>query len=72
MKTPTVRLCAECKYAHKTHPESTYTFCRNPVIAQIDADILSGYGEGAACRYERAKTWFGKCGMKGKLWEPKE
>lgn len=73
---PYPALCKDCKWSAMHEGRDWYLKCVNPIINAKDSWALSrakgdtAYGSDA--QRERAKTGlFAKCGMKGKLWEPK-
>lgn len=76
MKKPFPALCKDCKWTVK--PDWAHNLrCYHPKVVGQDAWALgsiSGVGEaaGKSCTDERGEKWFAQCGMKGKLWEPKE
>ena len=76
MSKPYPALCRECKWSKKEDPQRYDLRCFNPIINANDSYALSSteLGAGTCCRDERRKVgWlFVKCGMKGKLWEPKD
>jgi hypothetical protein len=68
-----VKLCRDCKYAAPEKDSSWSLLCTNPEVNSKDYFMLSGASQyGSSARFEREKKWFTPCGMKGKLWEPKE
>lgn len=74
MSKPYPALCRDCKWSKPEDERYWNLRCIHPVINANDSWALSStkLGGGTCCRDERAKRgWFTKCGMKGKLWEPK-
>lgn len=74
-KKPYPALCRDCKWSRKEDHRDWYLRCSNPIINANDSWALAkGSADyGSDTQQERSKRgWFAKCGMKGKLWEPKE
>lgn len=75
MKKPYPALCADCKYS-VPEPGTVYSLdCVNPIVNGKDPWALSAAQRkrGTSCRTEREKRGFwAQCGIKGKLWEPRE
>jgi len=68
-----VKLCRDCKYAAPEKDSSWSLLCTNPEVNRKDPYMLSSnIPQGSSARSEREQKWFTPCGMKGKLWEPKE
>lgn len=64
-----VKFCKDCKWSHP----SDMLVCKHPVVNMHDCYSLGGTKiNGTECIHERSKTWFAKCGIKGKLWEAKQ
>ena len=75
MNKPYPALCRDCKWSRTEENRDWYLRCVHPVINANDSWALSrGNREyGSDTQQERAKRGlFTKCGIKGKLWEPKE
>lgn len=76
MKKPFPVLCKDCKWSYM--PEDRYNLrCGHPKVNARNAWALGsvtaeGDAAGKSCTDERGEKWFAQCGMKGKLWEPKE
>lgn len=74
MAKPYPAFCRDCKWSHIEEGRDWNLRCINPIINANDSWALSTtkMGRGSDAQREREKTgWFAKCGMKGKLWEPK-
>lgn len=74
MSKPYPALCRECKWSYKEDGRDYYLRCTHPIINANDSWALSKGSAtyGSDTQVERAKkSWFAKCGMKGKLWEAK-
>lgn len=77
-----VKFCRDCMWSRKVNTMKDLR-CINPYVMSINSYALSSvaseiddttveYNYGVACCLERdEKSWFAKCGMKGKLWEEK-
>lgn len=68
--------CNNCKYSKPEERSEWCLRCYHPLVNANDAWALSSAntsdcGNGTNCHDERGVRWFAKCGMKGKLWEPK-
>jgi len=76
MNKPFPLLCLDCKYS-EADPNSNWSHkCFHPKVVANNAWALSSNFEGkpygVSCQGERKKrSWFAPCGMRGKLWEPK-
>jgi len=68
-----VKLCRECRHS-MPEPGSEWNLrCMNAEVNKRDPWALAGSkAHGSNARDERTRKWFSPCGMKGKLWEPKE
>lgn len=74
------KLCRNCKHSRVDRSSPWNNRCFHPIAVADDPWALSANptdgnepGTGVCCRTERdKKSWSAKCGMKGKLWEPKE
>ncbi len=70
---PIVKLCRECKHYV---PDKTLSRCgcTNPIVNSHDEWALSSeFPSGTNARDERSRKMpWAFCGMKGKLWEPKD
>ena len=67
--------CKDCKWSWKLKDSDWEIRCLNPHVNANSSWALSCGTEisGTAASTERSdKSWFAKCGMKGKLWEPKD
>lgn len=74
MLKPFPVLCKECKFSIPEEHSEWNLRCINPIINAKDPFALATNSvkiHGSDCRRERSKTWFIRCGMKGKLWEKK-
>jgi hypothetical protein len=74
MSKPYPALCRECKWSRKEDNRGSYLRCVHPIVNANDPWALSGGSNnyGSDTHNEREKRgWFANCGMKGKLWEPK-
>jgi hypothetical protein len=68
---PEVKLCRECKYS-EAGADMTVR-CVHPEVNKKDPWVLSSFIRGSSAKDERTRQWYGApCGMKGKLWEPRE
>ena len=70
------KLCLECKYYEKDKDHPWRGKCFNYKVISSDpwalANNYEGKPYGVSCLEERRnKSFFAKCGIKGKLWEPK-
>lgn len=68
-----IKFCKNCKYS--ISGGSCSLSCIHPILNINDPFVLSLsdiYASGTNTTEERKKTWFGKCGIKGKLYEPKD
>lgn len=71
------KLCKDCKYSRlKKNGLHNRNLCVHPIIIRTSpaglADNNEEYEYGASCLKEREKiSWFAKCGIKGKLFEPR-
>ena len=77
MKTakPFPALCRDCKHSEPDKSSPWSLRCQHPIVNASDTWALSSAveGKGSDCRDERdRKSFFAKCGMKGKLWEHKQ
>ena len=76
MTKPFPALCKECKWSVAENDREWNVNCVHPKVNACDPYALGGgpgriYGTG--CVEERKRIGlFAKCGMKGKLWEPKD
>jgi hypothetical protein len=76
MNKPFPALCLDCRHS-KTDERSPWTHkCFHPKVVASDNWALAcnyeGKPCGSSCVDERRRTgWFAQCGIKGKLWEPK-
>lgn len=67
--------CKDCKYSVK--PENSWClYCTNPILNSNNRWFLaaaedSNWSTGIECIVYRKPGFFQKCGLKGKLWEPK-
>ena len=71
---PFPAMCRDCKHSEPEKNSSWSLRCQNPVVNGADPFALasSENGRGTDCRGERErKSLFAKCGLRGKLWEPK-
>ena len=77
-----VKFCKDCKYARNNTNRSSYELrcIHDQVVADYscalsrwkDPNEDTEYNYGTGCHEERSKkSWFAPCGIKGKLWEPK-
>jgi len=65
------KFCKDCKYVFTKETWSSLR-CKHPQVNSADPWALAYLDfSGTECRSEREKTWFAKCGIKGKLYEPK-
>ena len=67
------KFCKDCKHS-EPDPQSQWTLnCKNPQVNGNDPWALAyATFRGTSCSSERsAKSWFAKCGIKGKLYDPK-
>ena len=66
----TVKFCKDCKWSIPDK-DGWNMGCRNPAVVAEDYWTLASPKEVSYtdARSERKKTWFAKCGLKGKLWE---
>lgn len=77
MAKPYPALCRDCKWSRTEENRDWYLRCVHPIINANDSWALSRTGKegqeyGSDAQQERSKRGlFTKCGMKGKLWEPK-
>lgn len=78
MSKPFPALCKDCKWSvPEEGSRSSWSLrCVNPIVNAEDSWALAagdGRSAGSDPQSERRKTgwFFVKCGMKGKLWEPK-
>ena len=68
-----VLLCKNCKHSKSRAASLWDLYCANPIVNSNDPCFLaSGDSLGTGCRQERESKWFAKCGIKGKLFEPKD
>jgi hypothetical protein len=68
-----VKLCKDCVWSEPEENSSWVLRCQHPIVNSKDAWALSqAKFTGTACREEREVRWFASCGMKGKLWHPKD
>ena len=75
-----VKFCKDCKWS-RSNSRSTYELrcIHDLVVAEYpwalarwkDPSEETEYNYGTGCHEERSKKWFAKCGIKGKLWDPK-
>ena len=69
------RLCLNCKHSKEEKGSPWRHRCFNWKVIKHDAWALSQNNEGnpygTDCYEERKKRWFAKCGMKGKLYDPR-
>lgn len=75
MAKPPVVFCRDCKHSEADRTSPWQLRCHNPDVNRHDSWALasSEQGRGTDCHTERRYTgWFSKCGIKGKLYEPKE
>jgi hypothetical protein len=74
MTKPFPAFCRECKHSKPEAGSEWNLRCQHPVVNASDPWALSNATDnhGTECRGERGREWFTKCGMSGKLWEPKE
>ena len=73
-KSPVV-FCRDCKFSAPDQSSPWSLRCHNPEVNRHDSWALasSDQGRGTDCTTERRATgWFLICGVKGKLYEPKE
>jgi hypothetical protein len=73
MHKPFPALCRDCKHS-KPEPNSSWSLnCHHPAVNGNDPFALTASIDfkGTNCRYERERKCFAKCGIRGKLWEPK-
>lgn len=65
------KMCQDCRHSEKS--KWVTNFCQHPKVTANDGWILSGNTQnGYSCFLERSnRSWFAKCGVKGKLFEPK-
>ena len=71
-----VKRCDDCKFSLAAARDWSL-YCTHPEVNKEDPYYLSAKGEltwsvGSSCSTERAKRFFSKCGLKGKLWEEKK
>lgn len=74
MSKPFPALCRDCKYSEEDKNSAWSLNCQHPAVNGADPWALasSAKGRGSDCRGQREQTSFlAKCGMKGKLWEPR-
>ncbi len=72
MNYPTVKRCLDCRWATAGHNDWAQS-CTHPLVNAADPYYLSYTATkiGTDCTREREKgNWRGKCGMRGKLFEP--
>jgi hypothetical protein len=75
---PFPRFCRDCRFSKPERHSDWNNRCFNPVVNANNSWALATNGyegsiSGADCHDERSKrSPFAKCGMKGKLWEPRE
>jgi hypothetical protein len=69
----TIKLCKDCKWSVSEAVGSWHLRCYHPVInAKDPAALGNATFTGSYTQRERERTWwFAKCGIKGKLYEPK-
>lgn len=72
-----VKFCKDCKWSRKDKKYSDIRCIHDDIVSHDQwalsrPDYENDFMFGSCCSTERSKKWFGKCGMKGKLWEPKE
>ncbi len=75
MDKPFPATCRECKWSKPVEKYDWNNKCFHPIVNAQDPWALSGngsMGHGSNCRDERERKWFAPCGMKGKLWEPRQ
>lgn len=75
MTKPYPLLCKDCFYSVPEEGSAWNLRCTNPVVNANDSWALATNSKGtygSNCRSQREIKWFGKCGMRGKLWMPKE
>lgn len=73
MNKPYPALCRDCKHSEPDAHSYWTTVCLHPKVNANDPWALSSNKPASSStKAERTKTWFAKCGMKGKLWEAKE
>ena len=75
-----VKFCKDCKWS-RTDKSSYEVRCVHSSVVANDPWALTrmntehyedrDFGCGKSCHEERSQKWFGKCGIKGKLWETK-
>jgi hypothetical protein len=66
--------CSECSHSRQEKNSAWNNECVHPIVNSRDPWALSTNGgswHGSSCREERSKRFFARCGMSGKLWEPK-
>jgi len=74
MSKPFPALCRDCKHSEPDTNSAWSLHCNNPVVNGADPFALASnvQGRGTDCRGERdRKSFFAKCGLRGKLWEAK-
>lgn len=74
-KTPFPKLCVECKHSKPDLGNSNELRCMHPWVNALDPWALSrAQIRGSETAHERSKRGIfgGMCGMRGRLWEPRE
>lgn len=66
-----LKFCADCTHSSKAIIQLR---CKHPkLLKNSSVALASSDRNGVLCFYERLERgWFAKCGIKGKLWEPKK
>lgn len=74
MTKPFPITCVQCVHSVPRRDREWLLYCTNPIINSNDAYFLGAARVlGTSCIEERGKySPFAKCGIKGKLWEPKQ
>jgi hypothetical protein len=74
-KKPYPALCRDCKHSVPADGSEWELKCHHPKVNANDPWALSSgvRVRGTSCQDQRAKkSFFALCGMRGKLWEPKD
>jgi len=73
MSKPYPALCKDCKHSKPEEHSEWNLRCQHPKVNANDPYALTSAKEiyGTECRPEREKRFFARCGMSGKMWEPK-
>lgn len=76
MNKPFPLFCKDCAHSAPEERSEWNLRCHHPAVNANDPWALSASSTrnsaGTDCGIEREIKWFAKCGMKGKLWEPKK